>query len=207
VNEIRQNSVIKDIDLIPTLQAILAGTIKIDDARVNGLLGVNNSLAYRVHEIERHFHNNEYWLGAAAVPAGETNIADEMGPGIAPFPLLSGNDAYGLWVQVLGSADTPIHASSVEMDAHRVLVTTTDSTEPFHVQFCVGETAGLAACITNKDYTGFAYIAATNNADSGISDIISRRIASGTKVWARSICIGQNAKTINIYVGIHEYEG
>jgi len=180
---------------------------KIDLVRTNGLLGVNNSLAYRVHEIERHFHNNEYWLGAAAVPAGETNIADEIGPSIAAFPLLSGNDAYGNWVQVLGSADTPIHADSVSLDAHRIMVTTTDSTSPFHVQFITGEAAELATKLAAKDYTGFAYISATNNGDSGITEIISRRIDVGTKVWARAICIGLDAKTINIYVAVHEYEG
>lgn len=182
-------------------------TRKIDSLATLGLLGVENSLAYRVHEIERHLHGNEKWFGVAAVPAGETHVADRIGPAIAAFALLSGNDDFGNWLQVLGSSDLPIEAGMARADAHRVMVTTTDSTDAFFVQFVTGESADIAAKIAAESYTEFGYISATNNADSGITDEISKRITAGTKVWARCICIGQNAKTINIYVGIHEYEG
>lgn len=188
-------------------QRIPSDVPKIDSQAVNGLLGTNNSLAYKVHEIERHFHGNEKWFGAAAVPVGETSVADRMGPGIIGFALLSGNNAFGAWTQVFGSADSPVHADSVQMDAHRVMVTTTDSTAPFLIQFVTGENADIAAKVALEDFTEAPHIAATNNADSGITDLMSRRVDTGTKVWARCICIGQNAKTINFYVGIHEYEG
>jgi hypothetical protein len=36
---------------------------KIDDLAVDGLSGVSNSLAYKVHEIEKHFHNSEQIWG------------------------------------------------------------------------------------------------------------------------------------------------
>ncbi len=167
-----------------------------------GTLRLTEQEAY---EIEHHIHAHEKWFGVAAVANGEIHVADRVGPSITPFALLSGNDAYGNWVQVLGSSDTPIEAGMTQTDAHRILVTTTDSTEAFIVQFVIGESAGIAALIAAEDMTEFAYISATNNADSGISEIKSKRIATGTKVWSRCICIGQNAKTINIYVGIHEY--
>lgn len=163
------------------------------------------TIEQEVYEVEHHIHAHEKWMGAAAVAVGETHVADRIGPGIVPFALLTGNDAYGNWVQVMGSSDSPIESGMTLMDAHRVLVTTTDSTEAFAVQFVIGESAGIAALIAAEDMTEFAFISATNNADSGISEIRSKRIALGTKVWARSICIGQNAKTINIYVGLHEY--
>ena len=159
-----------------------------------------------IYEVKKHIHGNEKLLGVAAAPAGETHVADRVGTSIGPFALLSGNDAYGNWVQVLGSSDTPIEAGKTRIDAHRILVTTTDSTEAFVVQFVVGGSAGIGALIAAEDFTEFAYISATNNADAGITDIISKRISTGTKVWARSICIGQDAKTINIYVGVHEYD-
>lgn len=184
-----------------------ANSPKLDDETTEGLSGTSNSLAYRVEEIEKHLHNQEKWLGAAAAASGETHVADEMGPGIAPFAFLSGNDAFGSWVQILGSSDTPIKAAQVKFDAHRFLVTSTDSTEVFHMQVAAGESADLAAAITAKNYTSFPYIAPTNNNDSGISDIMTSRVPAGVKVWARVICIGQNAKTINAYFGIHEYEG
>ena len=168
-------------------------------------IGLLRQIEQEVYQIEKHLHAHEKWMGAAAIPNAEIHVADRMGPGIAPFALLTGNDAYGNWLQVMGSSDSPIEAGMVRMDAHRVLITTTNSTEAFAVQFVIGESAGIAALIAAEDMTEFAYISATNNADSGISEIRSKGIASGTKVWARAICIGQNAKTINLYVGLHEY--
>ena len=158
-----------------------------------------------VYEIEHHIHSHEKWLGVAALPSGETHIADRIGPGIIPFALLSGNDDFGNWLQVLGSSDTPIESGMTKVDAHDILVTTTNSTEVFFIQFVIGESAGIADLISAEDFTEVPYISATNNADSGVEPIINKRIATGTKVWARTICIGQNAKTINFYVGVHEY--
>ena len=158
-----------------------------------------------IYEVEHHLHNHEKWFGVAAVPAGETHIADRLGPGIVPFALLSGNDAYGNWLQVVGSSDTPVQADRTRFDLHRYLVTTTNDTDPFVIQFIEGEAADIAAKVALEDMTEAPYISATNNADSGISDVIGERIAVRVKCWARAICIGKDAKTINIYIGIHEY--
>ena len=43
------------------LVIIDAETDKIDQAVTDGLAGTSNSLAYRVHEIEKHFHGREFW--------------------------------------------------------------------------------------------------------------------------------------------------
>jgi hypothetical protein len=179
----------------------------IDRIATRGLTGVNNSLAYRVHEIERHLHGNEKWFGLAAVPDAEVHRADRMAGNIQPFALLSGNSDFGNWVQILGSDDTPVEAAGVEYDLHRVLITGTDSTVQFIVQIVSGESAGIAAKIAAEDFTEFPYISATNNNDSGISDIMAKRVVAGEKIWARTCCIGQDAKTINCYFGLHEYEG
>jgi len=190
-----------------TVEIIEGYSKKIDDEETNGLLGAHNSTAYRVHEIERHLHNREKWFGLASAPDAEVHRADRMAGGIAPFALLSGNDDFGSWVQILGSGDTPVSDGSVSFDAHRYLVTTTDSTEVFVIQLASGESAGLAAKILAEEFTENPYISATNNADSGINDVMSIRVVAGTKVWARVACIGKDAKTINFYFGIHEYEG
>ena len=165
-----------------------------------------HGLFYEAWRVENHIHAHEKWMGVAAVPNPETHVADRVGPGIAPFALLSGNDAFGNWLQVMGSSDSPIESGKVIMDAHRVLVTTTNSTEAFFVQFVIGESADIAAKVAAEDITDFSYISATNNGDSGVADVVTKGIPSGTKVWARCICIGQDAKTINMYVGLHEYD-
>ena len=180
---------------------------KIDSKATDGLLGVSNSLAYRVHKLERHFHNNEKWFGLAAVPAGETHRADRMAGGIAPFQLVAGNDTFGPWIQILGSADAPVQAGYVKYDLHRLIITTTNSTRPFIIQIVSGESAGIAAKIAAEDFTEFPYIAPTNNNDSGISDLMNEGIDAGVKVWARCCDIGGNGTNINFYFGIHEYIG
>ena len=180
---------------------------KLDRLAVSGLAGAYNSLAYKVHEIERHFHGQEKWLGVAASPSGETHIADLAGPGIQPFSLTSGDNNWGSWVQVLGSEDTPIKSGYVYFDAHGIEVISANDTSPFFIQIVGGESAGIADKITAKDYTSFPFTSATNQINSGRFDIMTTRVPAGTKVWARCICIGANAKVITAYVGVHEYEG
>ena len=157
------------------------------------------------NEIERHLHSQEKWFGAATTPSGETHIADRMVGGIDPFTLTAGNDTFGAWLQVLGSSDTPVSTGMTKFDAHRFMVTSTDSTLPFIIQIATGESAGLAAKIAAEEFTEAPYVSATNNNDSGIQDILSIRISAGEKVWARAACIGGNGNTIDFYYGIHEY--
>jgi hypothetical protein len=166
---------------------------------------LDTAIEQETYEIEKHLHNREKWFGAAASPSGETHVADRIGGATTTFALLSGNSDFGSWVQVLGSSDTPVYPDMTKIDAHRFLVTTTDSTSPFIIQVASGESSGLAAKITAEEFTEAPYIAATNSNDSGINDIMSIRIEVGEKVWARCACIGQDAKTINLYFGIHEY--
>jgi hypothetical protein len=170
------------------------------------VIGLLRQIEQKTYQVESHIHGHEKWMGVATAPNAEIHVADRLGPSVAPFALLSGNDAYGNWLQVMGSADSPIEAGKVELDPHRILVTTTNSTLTFVIQFALGESAGLAALIAAEDMTEVAFISATNNADAGITGVKSKRIASGTKVWARCICPTANAKTINFYIGIHEYD-
>ena len=165
-----------------------------------------NNIETEVIEIEKHLHNYEKWFGAAASPSGETHVADRMDGVISPFALLSGTSDFGSWVQVLGSSDTPVQTGKTKLDLHRVLVTSTDSTATFIVQIVTGESAGIAAKLAAEDFDEFPYISATNNNDSGISEIIDKRCDVGEKVWMRCACVGQTAKTINIYFGLHEYD-
>jgi len=183
------------------------GIAKIDSATTLGLAGANNSLAYRIEEIEKHFHNREKWFGLAAVASGELHVADRMAGGIQPFILTAGNDDFGAWVQVLGSSDTPVTSEAEKYDSHRLLVTTTNSTNPFIIQVIAGESADFATKLAAEEFTEAPYVSGTNNNDSGISNIMSSRVTAGVKAWARCACIGANATTISLYFGIHEYQG
>ena len=163
------------------------------------------TIEQEVYEIDNHLHNQEKWLGLAAAPNLEIHRADLMDGTIQPFQLIAGNNDFGAWVQILGSDDTPIRAGMTKADGHRLMVVSTNSTSQHIIQAAPGESADLAAKIAAKEFTMFPYVAATNQNDSGISDIISGRIDSGTKAWWRVACVGQNATTLDFYLGIHEY--
>ena len=269
------------------------GTSKIDAVATDGLLGAEDSLAYRVHANEQHHHNFEKWFGDALEDGGyeiagttlpdfdgsyfktgdlngdsaytnrdgagflwwdgvdswivsailgtegtdyfkrtdpsqigtytnqgsatgtvtsadisdENHVADRMDGVIVAFTLTAGNNAFGSWLQVLGSDDTPVTSGRVKFDFHRIIVTDTNSTDAFIIQIVVGESAGIAAKLLAEEYDEFPYIAATNNNDSGISEIIDDRGDVGEKVWMRCANVGGNATTLEFYLGIHEYVG
>ena len=180
---------------------------KIDDLAVDGLLGVNNSLAYKVHEIEKHFHSHGIWFGLAGTPDAELHRADLMDGVILPFDLLSGASDFGNWTQILGSDDTPVKAGYAKFDLHLFLVTNTDSTTPFIMQIIKGESADFAAKIAAKDYSTVPYVSVSNNNDSGISFIQQTRVNTGQKLWVRVANIGATGKTLSAYFGLHEYVG
>lgn len=180
-------------------------TDKIDNAATLGLSGAHNSLAYRMHEVERHLHSYERWYELAAVPAGETHRADPAGTGGGVFQVDAGNNAYGSWLQILGSSDTPVATGSAYFDLHRIEVTATERSAIYVLQIAFGATG--AAALTAGDYIEIPFAPASNLVDAGPVDVNSRRIAAGTKGWARCICPGQDTATLNFLIGLHEYEG
>lgn len=180
--------------------------LKIDSQTTDGLEGTHDSLAYRVGEIERHLHSYEGWVGVAASPDGEVHAMDEIAPGIAAFQLDAGNNDWGEWVIIVGSSDTPFFdPSNKYYDMHRIMVTQTERTSLYFIQYAFGNVDGDTAYAAG-DYTTAPFIPSSNQID-GPFDIQMRRRAVGTKVWARAFCPGQNTATISFYPGGHEYEG
>lgn len=183
-----------------------AGEInKIDNARTDGLLGVNNSLAYRVNEIERHLHSYESWFGLAASPSGEIHRADRIGPGIAPFVIDAGNNDWGTWVQILGSSDTPARTGGVKFDFHKLLFTATENNSVYFFQLGFGESGDDA--LAAGEFTEDVFVPSAFFIDSGPVEIQNRRKSAGTKIWARCLSDGDNTGTMSFYFGLHEYEG
>lgn len=193
-------------ELLDNLAIVDGYTEKIDNLAVDGLSGVEDSLAYKTEKMESHIHNYEKWFGLAGTPAAETHRADRMDGAIAAFTLTAGNNDFGSWLQVFGSSDTPVALGKTKFDLHRILVTDTNSTRPFIIQIVTGESAGIAAKLSAEDFDEFPYVAATNNNDSGITELIDKRTDAGEKVWMRCADVGGNGTTLELYIGIHEYD-
>jgi hypothetical protein len=180
-------------------------TDKIDNAATDGLAGVSNSLAYRTHEIEKHFHSYEKGFGLAAVPSGETHRADRLGVGINPFQIDAGNNDWGSWVQVIGSSDTPAVSGNAYFDFHTVTIVAAERTATYFIQFAAG--ASGAAALSAETFT--EKIFKPQSVQGKPADILVQmpRVIATTKIWVRCLCFGQNTATLDFYETLHEYEG
>lgn len=187
-----------------SIESIESETNKIAQEATSGLGETYNSLAYRIAEIERHLHSGARWFETAAVPSGETHVADRIGVGGGAFQIDAGNDDWGSWVQILGSDDTPTEVGKPYFDPHQFIVEDVERAATYFVQITRGSSgaAGLAA----GTYSEFVY-AAISAKDTAIIPVQTGRAPAGSKLWARCMCPGQNTATMDFYVGIHEYEG
>jgi len=188
------------------LAAAQTNTDKIDGAATDGLSGTEHSLAYRVHEIERHFHSYERWFGAATAPNGEVHVADRIGTTTTAFQTDAGNDTWSSWLQVLGSSDTPVGAGNTHYDFHRIHIVAVESANATHfVQVAYG--ASGAAALLASTYTEFAFRPQSVQGSETTIIVHTRREDAGTKAWVRHWTVGQNTSTMSFFIGLHEYEG
>jgi hypothetical protein len=185
---------------------ITEGDNKIDNQATDGLLGVHNSLAYRVHEIEKHLHSREVWFGVHSVVDPGVNEGEAWS--VTPFTSTSGADSVlGAWIPILGTSDTPFKATYASFDVHRLEipdVVAGASLKPHLIQVTWGDSgaAGFAA----GDYTGFWTIPEKGGRASPVV-LQCPRITAGTKVFLRHAVVGQAAATMDCYIGMHEYAG
>ena len=177
---------------------------KIDDKTVNGLTGVKNSLAYRVHEIERHFHSRELWYGKL-----ETQTATDWweAEGLTPFQAISGDGAFGAdaedEAQVIGSDDTSA-TDGAYFDLHEYLISAATATSAYVIRLVYG-TGTMADAITAGQYSDTMFRVPANARQSPVI-VQMPRAAVGTKVWVQAKNATNNA-TVDFFIGLHFYEG
>lgn len=191
--------------------AMQADALKIDGAATSGLSGTSNSLSYRVHEIERHFHGRERWFGKLAVQTA-TDWADNNIT--TPYRCISGNNAYGTDANdealVIGTADTPAitGVGNVRFDVHRMLIVDSSSTSIWKLQVIYG-TGTMADAITAGQYSTIMVkvdAAAGQTPNVPCEIMMPRGTCASTQVWVRGWNASNNA-TLDFYIGWHEYEG
>ena len=197
-------------EVVEDIEDVKDETDKIDSATTLGLAGTNNSLAYRVHEIEKHFHNNEKWFGKSADQSGVNKWAKSVSESGMPtsFRAISGTANYGTDVNdealVWGLYDTM--GTDAKLDLHQIFVTAASTTTLWIVRIIYG--AGtMADAITAGQFTEIPIIA--DAAQNGSIDVILKlmmpRITIGThKIWIQAKNATNNA-TIDFIIGGHSY--
>ncbi|MCK5347108.1 MAG: hypothetical protein KAR20_27050 [Candidatus Heimdallarchaeota archaeon] len=187
---------------------INSGYAKLDSLATDGLSGVNNSLAYRVEEVEKHFHSCERWLGKRGVQTGTDWGVDTV---ITPFQAISGSNVYGAGVNdealVIGTGDTPILTSYYKYDMHRILVTDVSVDTHYKLRVIYGS-GTMADAITAKTYTEVVVkFDATNPQQSAgipFEVMMPRALCGVDQIWIQAWNATDNA-TIDFLVGLHEY--
>ena len=151
----------------------------------------------------RHFHNPERWFGVAVSPSGITNGGDS--DVMAPYVPDAGNDTWGAWVLLLGTADTPILAGSTVFDPHRLFITAAERSTSIHRIQVAWHATSATLALAAGDYTetmfkpeGAAFTSVPIPIRLPDQDV-------GITIWMRIWAAGQNTGTLNTFMGVHEY--
>lgn len=160
----------------------------------NGLDPISEILHVVDDEIEHHFHNFERWFGSGAVEDALT-----------PYTLTSGNADFGSEVLIFDTGDTPTVAGKRFFDMRRIQVISLSHSSVYIIRFIWG-TGTVGDAETAGQYTTIPFIATGvgSNLVLAAADILTERLAVGTKVWGKTKN-ATNAATIDILVGKHEY--
>lgn len=186
-------------------------TNKIDNEAVDGLSGVNNSLAYKVHEIEKHFHNYERWFGPAAAPDGDNAAAllgDQAGEVLTSFQVTSGaSSTFGTALQVWGATDESMLPAQVKFDVHHIRFTDvqTDKQE-WIIRLIQGTSA--AQGVIDGTYSDRPFFIEKTDKNTATSAIMMGRSSAGDKLWLQALqYTTADARTLDFQIGVHGYAG
>jgi len=190
---------INGTSLVAIQKQVKTQTDNIDEHAVLGLAGTVDSLAYKVHEIEKHFHNSAQWYG-------KDSVDDLLNrDSVTPFVLTAGDDQdYGTEVQLSDGTEIEGGSATKKFDFHKILITdnnagNTSTTFKFELWYGTGIFAAatlLTECVANF------YSISDNH---GVMEFPCPRIACNNKLWARVKC-NVNGKSCSILVGVHVYE-
>jgi len=165
---------------------------KIDSEAVDGLLGADDSLAYKVHEIEKHFHNEEKWYGS-----GGGGLAEENNT--TPWSISSGTpaDTFSTPTQLAAPNTFP----QVKYDVHRIFISNVaTNNNTYLIRFLCGPTAGSASVITTVPYR----VATASRVSP--QDVIFGRRNTSDGLWV-SVQSSTAGSAIDFIIGIHTYIG
>ena len=184
-------------------------TNKIDDEAVLGLQGTDDSLAYRVEEIEKHLHSAGRFFGYSGTPNATALLSS-----ITPWNLVAGTGTYGTAVQILkGDEDFDLPFTPAKFDPHRLFVIDASDDAVYKIRIANSQWNGsthtyatMAEAVTANKYSESIIQIADSKAPSASIPIQTGRAMVGSMVWAQ-VWSSVNASDIDILIGLHTYVG
>lgn len=183
-------------DIETSLLGVETEVAKIDNASVLGLSGTHDSLAYKVHEIEKHLHAIERWYGKN--PTTGFLLAESLTSFQTTAGLL---EAWGTELQISQGTEVEGGDSNKKVDFHRVFFTSASSTDStFFLELRYGETTFASSSLL----TQVAYRRGSTTTEVVPVNSVSIRIPCNQKIWAR--CKSQDGgETLDFILGLHTY--
>jgi hypothetical protein len=185
--------------LAAALLAIEGYTKKIDDLAVTGLPGTNNSLAYKVHEIEKHFHNAGQCYG---------NTGGNLARGVTtPFRTTAGAGVDTLGSELIIHDGTVIESGSTtkKFDFHMLYVVNVQTADVTHyLEFWYGTGTFAEAVAAGQKLGEVYYRAGSVNTDCAPEVIMTIRVTCNNKIWVRSSA-GTASKWLDFLCEVHTY--
>jgi hypothetical protein len=189
--------------------AYTSETQKIDKKAVDGLLGISNSLAYKVHEIEKHLHSSGRFFGYSGTPNATATIMS-----LTPWNLVSGAGTYGTAVQIFkGDENFDLPFTPTHFDPHRLFIEDASADGLYKIRIANSgwngsshTYANMAAAVAAGKYTESLIAIADNKKPEGSIAVQTGRATVGSMVWAQ-VWSSVNGADIDGIVGVHTYVG
>ena len=203
LNTAEADGAVTNADVIMAyIKQLVTNTRTLEEVASTGLLGVVDSLAYKVAEIRSHHHGWERRYGVA-VAADATHKMDPISDGnaVVPFRIDAGTSDWGDWVQVIGSADTVL-----SFDFHNIMVVAAEgANKTWFLQFGIGATG--AGMLTDETYSELVFTPQSVNGRPTSIHSMSDKAPAGSLGWARCLCRDTDTHWLDFYIGMHFYEG
>lgn len=152
--------------------------------------------------LDDHFHNYERVIGLAAAPTA-THFGDVER--LTPFHAISGNNAFGASVGVLGTADTPIRPGCKYYDPRRISIVDVSHTSLYIIRVIWGTAAQTdAQAVAAGQYSDSWAQQPTANGQNKPQDSWMTRRKAGQQLWV-AIKNVTNLATMDFVFAIHEY--
>ncbi len=158
-----------------------------------------NDIQVDVNVIHETMHSHERWLGAHGSPTA-TRFADVTE---TAFQIDSGNTVFGVWVQVLGTDDTPLDSGKGSYQWDQILITDLEQTTTYRIQIAFGPDADAA--LTAGHYTEMLVRKGPGLVEPFPVDFHNDIHDAGEEAWARCRC-ASNTGTVDFMIGLHEYD-
>ena len=133
------------------IDGIRTDVYKIDGLAVDGLSGVSNSLAYKVHEIEKHFHNSEKVYGNNTWMTEDYPVA---------FSVTGGNNAWGTELMLYAGDTIESGSTTKKFDLNTLYIATVGTANIINVVEFLYGTAGtpITPVVTDDSDNDFIYV-------------------------------------------------